>query len=383
MHRVADWCAARPPGAITGIAAIAALLLGAVDWATGNEISFAIFYLAPVSFAAWFGGRRGALAISLLAACIWYAADALAGAHYSSRVIPIWNAAVRLGFFALMTLALTALRRALAGTEERFRQLVEGVRDYAILELDRDGLITSWNAGAERLTGWRAEEMLGQHFSRLYPPDESSRAMRGLKLAASEGRFDNEGWRMRKDGSRFWGDAITTPLRDGVGALRGFSKIVRDTTERRLAEEALRESEERFRMLLDALPDTALAMIDAKGRIASWNAAAERIFGWRADEVIGAHVSRLYEEGENERGRCEEELRSVRSGERFEARVLRRRKDGTPFLARVVMTCLRDDAGRGRGCALLVREEAPGPLAAPEGAAEGSFAAARDRTERA
>ena len=127
---------------------------------------------------------------------------------------------------------------ALRESEERFRLLIEGVRDYAIFTLDPEGRVTSWNAGAERIKGYRAEEILGQPFTRFYPPE----AVRGglpsrlLQTAAAEGRCEDEGWRVRKDGGRFWADAIVTALRNEAGHLRGFVKITRDMTERKRTE---------------------------------------------------------------------------------------------------------------------------------------------------
>jgi len=130
---------------------------------------------------------------------------------------------------------------ALRRSEELLRLLVEGVQDYALIMLERDGRVASWNSGAERITGYRAEEIIGQHLSRFYLAEdvERGRPEQELKVAASEGRFEEEGWRLRKDGSRFWANVIVTPLRDAAGELQGFAKVTRDFTERKRAEEAL------------------------------------------------------------------------------------------------------------------------------------------------
>src|SRR5262249_54602452 len=132
---------------------------------------------------------------------------------------------------------------ALRRSEERFRLLVEGTTDYAIFLLDPEGRVVTWNAGAERIKGYRAEEIIGEHFSRFYPPEVIDRGWPAeeLRRAAAAGRFEDEGWRVRKDGSRFWANVILTALRDEAGRLRGFSKVTRDLTELRQREEALRQ----------------------------------------------------------------------------------------------------------------------------------------------
>ncbi|MSS72009.1 MAG: PAS domain-containing sensor histidine kinase [Candidatus Latescibacteria bacterium] len=138
---------------------------------------------------------------------------------------------------------------ALREREEFFRHLVEGVRDYAIFMLDPEGRIASWNAGAQRIKGYRAEEIIGQHFSRFYPPEDvaSGKPEQELKTTVAEGRYEEEGWRVRKDGTWFWANVVITPVRDETGQLRGFAKVTRDITERRWAEEALRRANDRLK----------------------------------------------------------------------------------------------------------------------------------------
>ena len=133
-------------------------------------------------------------------------------------------------------------------SEERFRLLVEGVTDYAIFMLDPEGRVASWNAGAERIKGYRAEEILGQHFSRFYPPEDFDKPDRELQIAAGTGHFEEESLRVRKDGSRFYANVLIAAMRDEKGNLRGFTKVVRDITERKQAEEALRKSQEQLEM---------------------------------------------------------------------------------------------------------------------------------------
>ena len=180
--------------------------------------------------------------------------------------------------------------------EDRFRLLVEGVVDYAIFMLDPEGRVTTWNAGAQRIKGYAAEEILGHHFSRFYPPDSIATGWpeHELEVARAEGRFEDEGWRLRKDGTRFWANVVITALRDETGTLHGFSKITRDLTERRMQEEILRHSEERFRLLVEGVRDYAIFLLDPDGRVASWNAGAERMKGYAADEIMGEHFSRFY-----------------------------------------------------------------------------------------
>jgi two-component system sensor kinase FixL len=171
--------------------------------------------------------------------------------------------------------------------EEHFRLLVEGVRDYAILLLDPHGRVMSWNAGAERIKGYTAEEIVGQHFSRFYPKDavEKGWPERELKMAREEGRFEDEGWRVRKDGSQFWANVVVTALRDEAGEIRGFLKITRDLTARR-------QAEEKFRGLLESAPD-AMVIVDQRGHIVLVNSQTERLFGYGREELIGQPIEML------------------------------------------------------------------------------------------
>ncbi len=183
---------------------------------------------------------------------------------------------------------------ALRRSEERFRLMVEGVKDYGIIMLDPEGRVVSWNAGAERISGYRADEILGNEFSVFFPTEDAARGKPQLELstAAAEGRAEDEGWRVRKDGSRFWADVVITALRNASGTLRGFSKVTRDLTERRKVEEALRDSEGRFRSLVETAQD-AIVSADTQGTIVSFNPAAERIFGYSKEETLGRPLTVL------------------------------------------------------------------------------------------
>src|SRR5207249_3059615 len=203
-------------------------------------------------------------------------------------------------------------------TDQPFRSIVESVQDYAIFMLDVTGRVTSWNVGAERIKGYSAEEIVGEHFSRFYVPEDvqARKPERELQVAAAEGRWEDEGWRVRKDGSRFWANVVLTPLRSADGALLGFAELSRDLTERRRAETALRQSEARLRLMVESVKDHAILMLDCEGRVVSWNAGAERIKGYRPDEILGRHFSRFYPPDDVAQGRPEWELeRAVRDGQ--------------------------------------------------------------------
>jgi PAS domain S-box-containing protein len=244
------------------------------------------------------------------------------------------------------------------GIEDPFRQLVESTRDYAIFLLDQRGHILTWNAGAERIKGYTAPEILGHHFSRFYTEDAVARRwpQHELAVAATQGRFEDEGWRVRKDGSRFWANVVITALRDPRGEVRGFSKIARDLSERRRAEESLRHSEERFRLLMEAVKDYAIFMLDTDGRVVSWNAGAERIKGYAAHEIIGKHFSVFYPEDARRKKWPEQELASAREHGRFEDEGPRLRKDGTIFWANVVIAAVFERDGTLRGFAKVTRD---------------------------
>ena len=244
------------------------------------------------------------------------------------------------------------------GVPDPFRRLVEGTRDYAIFLLDLEGRVRSWNAGAQRIKGYAAGDILGQHFSRFYPPEAVARRwpQHELAMAREQGRFEDEGWRVRKDGSRFWTNVVITALRDDGGAVRGFSKITHDLTERRRAEESLRHSEERFRLLVDAVKDYAIFMLDPEGRVMSWNAGAERIKGYAAREIIGRHFSVFYPEEARRKKWPEQELANARAHGRFEDEGPRVRKDGTTFWANVVLSAVFERDGTLRGYAKITRD---------------------------
>ena len=259
-----------------------------------------------------------------------------------------------------MTYTETTVRGAehLRQSEERFRLLVESVRDYAIFMLDPDGYVLTWNAGAERFKGYRADEIVGSHFSRFYPPEALARGLPAheLETAAREGSFEDEGWRVRKDGSLFWANVVVTAMRDENGTLVGFSKVTRDLTQRRNHEEQLRQSEERFRLLVECVNEYAIFMLDVNGRVASWNVGAQRIKGYTTEEIVGQHLSVFYPQEVRDSGWPDYELQQATEKGSFIDTGWRLRKDGSRFWANVTITALRDATGRLMGFAKLTRD---------------------------
>ncbi|GAA2782691.1 PAS domain-containing sensor histidine kinase [Nonomuraea dietziae] len=246
----------------------------------------------------------------------------------------------------------------MADADRDLHLLVQSVVDYSIFMLDPDGYIVSWNEGAQRINGYTAKEIIGSHFSVFFPPEDvaSGKPEWELMTATSEGRVEDEGWRVRKDGTRFWANVIITPLFGETGELRGFGKVTRDRTQHRMAEHALRESEERFRLLVQSVVDYAIFMLDTEGHIVSWNAGAQRIKGYRADEIVGSHFSVFYPPEDVASGKPDRELEIAVVEGRLEDEGWRVRKDGTRFWANVIITALFDETGRLRGFGKVTRD---------------------------
>lgn len=242
--------------------------------------------------------------------------------------------------------------------EEQLRLLTENLEDYAIFTLDTQGRVTSWNVGAEHITGYGMHEVAGQHYSLIYSEEDvrSGKPWARLEIAAKEGRLADEGWRVRKDGSQFWASGVVTALRDGEGRVVGYGNVVRDFSERRRAEEALRSSEEQFRVLVESVSDYAIFRVDPEGRVATWNEGARRIKGYKAAEVIGKHFSIFYSESDQRAGKPKWELELAAQEGRFEEYGWRVRKDGSKFWANVIITALRDSRGRLSGFAKFTRD---------------------------
>ncbi|PDS30764.1 hybrid sensor histidine kinase/response regulator [Rhizobium phaseoli] len=242
--------------------------------------------------------------------------------------------------------------------EGRFRLLVDAITDYAIYMLSPEGIVTSWNTGAQRFKGYKPSEILGEHFSRFYIDKDRAAGIpeRALATALEQGRFEGEGWRQRKDGSRFWAHVVIDPIRRPSGELIGFAKITRDLTERKAAENAIRQSEEQFRRLVQGVSDYAIYMLDPEGNVSSWNFGAERIKGYRPEEIIGRHFSTFYTPEDRAAGLPETALSVARAEGRFEREGWRVRKDGTRFWASIVVDVIRGDDGDVLGFAKITRD---------------------------
>lgn len=248
--------------------------------------------------------------------------------------------------------------KASAIEDGRFRLLIDAVIDYAIYMIDPDGIITSWNAGAKRFKGYEEAEILGHHFSRFYTDEDRRDGLpqRALDTAIREGRFEGEGWRVRKDGTNFWCHVVIDPIFDPSGTLLGFAKITRDLTDRKMAEETLKQSEQQFRLLVQSVTDYAIYMLDPGGRVTNWNLGAQRIKGYLPEEAIGQHFSMFYTPEDREAGEPKRTLDiAVREG-RFENKGWRVRKGGTRFLAHVVVDPIWGETGTLLGFAKITRD---------------------------
>jgi PAS domain S-box-containing protein len=253
---------------------------------------------------------------------------------------------------------IAALRPDNNTLDQRLQLLIEAVVDYGIFMLDPTGHIMSWNTGAEKLKGYKREEILGKHFSIFYPPAaiESGWPQEELRLAKLRGRFEDEGWRLRKDGTRFWANVVITALYGPMGELTGFAKITRDLTERRRHEEELRASEERFRLLVESVRDYAIFMLDPNGIVQSWNAGAEAIHGYDAPEIVGRHFSAFYTPADQAARKPQIELENALAHGRVEDEGWRVRKDGRLFWANVIVTTVYGAKGDLLGYAKITRD---------------------------
>jgi diguanylate cyclase (GGDEF)-like protein/PAS domain S-box-containing protein len=176
------------------------------------------------------------------------------------------------------------------------RRLVDSLTDYAIFSLSADGVITSWNSGALLTFGYEAEDVIGRHYSLIFTEDDVAKRLpeKELLVAVESGKATCDGWHVRKDRSRLWCTDTVQPVRDATGVVVGFTKIVHDTTETHLAEELLRESEERLRLLIEGVTNYAIFSIDVVGNILLWNSGAEKLYGHTAAEIIGKNFSIVY-----------------------------------------------------------------------------------------
>lgn len=241
---------------------------------------------------------------------------------------------------------------------ETFQLLVDAVTDYALYMLDPEGRVVSWNAGAQRFKGYTPEEIIGDHFSRFFLPEDRSNGLpdRILRVAAEQKRFEMEGWRLRKDGRKFLAHVVVDAIHNDKGALVGFAKITRDITEKRRLEQAAYDSALQLKMLVQSVRDYAIYMLDPHGRISSWNAGAQAIKGYSEDEVLGKHFSLFYTEEDRARGAPSEALETAIRQGKFEAEAQRVRKDGSLFWAHVLIDPIYNEAGDHVGFAKITRD---------------------------
>jgi PAS domain S-box-containing protein len=241
---------------------------------------------------------------------------------------------------------------------DRFELLVNAIRDYAIYLLDTQGNVISWNSGAKRFKGYTADEIIGQHFSRFYTAEDRAAGLpeKALRTAAAEGKFEGEGWRVRKDGTRFWTSVVIDPVLTEDGELIAFAKVTRDITDKKEAQQALFESEQRFRMLVQGVRDYAIYMLDLDGIITNWNSGAQAIKGYGAEEIVGQHFSLFYTEEDRLRGEPARALETALRDGKYEREAWRVRKDGTRFWASVLIDPIRSETGELIGFAKVTRD---------------------------
>lgn len=281
--------------------------------------------------------------------------------HVRASIAAVRDAAREPLYLFLQVQDVTAQRAAeekLRLSEERFRLLVDAVEEYAIFMLSPEGIVVSWNAGAQRSEGYRADEIIGRHFRTFYPPEqqEARHPEYELERAMIDGHYSEEGWRIRKDGSEFWAHVLITAVFDETGQHVGFAKVTRDISANREANEALRQSEERFRLLVEAVGDYAIFMLDPQGRVMSWNTGAQRSKGYTSREIIGQHFRVFYPPESQAERHPEHELEIALREGRYEEEGWRVRKDGSHYWANVVITAVFNDVGEHIGFAKVTRD---------------------------
>jgi PAS domain S-box-containing protein len=274
---------------------------------------------------------------------------------------PVFDESERLTAYCVLLRDTTEQKKKqldLIESEERYRLMVEAIRDYSIFMLDPDGHVVTWNEGGTFIHGYAESEILGKHFSVFYPSADllEEKPRKKLQIARDSGSYREEGWRVKKDGSVFWASVVLTALFNDRNALIGYSKVTRDLTERLKDQEVLRQSEARYRSLVEQVGDYGIFMLDTKGRIISWNEGARRIKGYSADDVIGKYFSIFYPEEDILNGKPAWELKIARSTGKYEEEGWRLRKDGTRFWANIVITATYDTEGRLSGFSKVTRD---------------------------
>jgi PAS domain S-box-containing protein len=250
---------------------------------------------------------------------------------------------------------------ALLESEERFRLLVDSSTDCAIYMLDPEGRVVTWNEGAERSKGYKAEEILGRNYAIFFLAEdvEAGLPARELAAAARDNHFETEAWRRRKDGAKFWALVTLTAIRGPEGELRGFAKVTRDLTAQKVAEEALRTHNaqlECYRIIVENVVDYVIFTLDAEGRIDSWSPGAMNVLGFAAEEALGREYSLVFTPEEIEAGEPRQEMEAAARSGRYATEGWRVRRDGSLFWASGVTTAIRDKAGRLAGYIRVARD---------------------------
>lgn len=278
----------------------------------------------------------------------------------------------RLTTLELRTKELGRIAEALRRSEERYNRMINEIEDYAIIRLSKEGIIENWNRGAEKIKGYTESEIIGKSFRVFYPPEDQASGLpeKLLGMARTNGRANHEGWRVRKDGTRFWGSISITAFHDRRGNVAGFSKVTRDLTEKRNQDlkiaqinddlraknELLRQSEERYQRMVAEVEDYVIILLDVQGYILNWNKGAEKIKGYSAHEIIGKHFSIFYSEEDRKNGVAEKVLREAAAKGKALHEGWRLRKDGSTFWGSVVMTALHGDDGQLIGFTKVTRD---------------------------
>jgi len=275
----------------------------------------------------------------------------------------VFRMTVGVGSFAMLAFTLAALLAArlaaalarLKQSETRLQMLIVGVKDYAIFLLDPDGRVASWNWGAERIYGYRADEIIGQHFERFYLEEDRHQRLpdTALRIGAAEGRYEGAGWQTRKDGSLYWATTVLTALRDTAGRLRGFSILSKDITDRKRVEDELLDVNRTLQALIEASPVAVLA-VDCSGTVNTWNPAAERLFGWKAAEVLGRSVTEVMVAPDDGEEPCDILRASTKGFVCEDRQTSRRRKDGSSVEVSIYTAPLHDATGALRGAMALL-----------------------------
>jgi PAS domain S-box-containing protein len=256
--------------------------------------------------------------------------------------------------------------------EERFQKLVTEVEDYAVILLDADGTIISWNKGAEKIKGYTAGEIVGRNYRVFYAKEDRDALLPDtlLATATTTGKATHEGWRVRKDGTRFWGNIVITAIHDDEGSIAGYLKVTRDFTERKIAEDnysnyveelkikndELKQSEERYHKMVTEVADYVIILLDKSGKILDWNKGAEKIKGYKADEILGKSFRLFYSKEDKDSKLPESLLKRAEENGSTTHEGWRIRKDGTRFWGSVAITTLYNDSGEILGFSKVTRD---------------------------